>query len=749
MFPIYVDGLVRRVCSTYLLMPEALTPRLQRQIRRGYLPFSSSQISFVRDERERLRLLSGPPACILSSSGMLTGGPSASYAAQLAPDPRASILITGYQDEESPGKKLLDLAEQQANHLELNGTTVQVQCHVAKYNLSAHADGGELAAYAAALKPRRVALVHGDDGARAALQTRLQDFDVFLPSNGRGFMYDTRHATRSAAASLTPLATVPTAIGNGAPFDDEAMQTVWEVVKSVPTLRVITARELAVVWYGEATEAHTQQVLNVLADDYDQRYFVRQHAFEEAYRVRGQQEEAPADTLGDLVGSILLMQLRFEHSKPVLCVGIEPPSFIRVQLPPGVSERTRFPFSAILEVLGPIPEQAAQSWPDTATFLKDLVKTAHAQRRHMSIHAIAQQCRESVHYTLSELCQFAQVPEHDLVARLTVAKLVHLNPMLFIQQRSVLDGDGVSLYTLAPEWRESLEEQETMARPDQNRILAIVEQHLGNPDGLTRRSVDPDTGDVTLHFQFPLVAAERYGAALEAAAQDADVSITISPRTNQFMLSQLAQQMLPAGLMLQSSPSIYADFCLVQCSCNGQATPGEIAEAQHTFTATTGWNLEIKYPSAQLATQAKALPTTVQERTEAVSQHQAMQMAQQLLSPLPGYYRVGMELATTTLVVRFYFPEVAQERHQETLERLADATGWDVRVHPAINQEALMACARRVLPPEVISNNQPSLFHKERTVRLRCAGSASDDAIQQAQDQFTEETGWLLSVRFL
>src|SRR5438309_7088120 len=52
-FPIYVDGLVRRVCTTYQLLPEFLTPRLQRQIRKGYLPFTGPNITFVRDEKER------------------------------------------------------------------------------------------------------------------------------------------------------------------------------------------------------------------------------------------------------------------------------------------------------------------------------------------------------------------------------------------------------------------------------------------------------------------------------------------------------------------------------------------------------------------------------------------------------------------------------------------------------------------------------------------------------------------------
>src|SRR5216684_242575 len=132
-FPIYVDGLVRRVCSTYLLLPEALSPVLQRQIRKGYLPFSGSAVTYVRDERERERILAGPPACIVSSSGMLTGGPSAWYAARLVSQDNAYILITGYQDEESPGRRLLDVAEQKRDTLEIGGQQLQVHCNVAKY----------------------------------------------------------------------------------------------------------------------------------------------------------------------------------------------------------------------------------------------------------------------------------------------------------------------------------------------------------------------------------------------------------------------------------------------------------------------------------------------------------------------------------------------------------------------------------------------------------------------------------------
>src|SRR6266571_7154097 len=264
-FPIYVDGLVRRVCDTYLLLPEALSPTVQRQIRKGYLPFRGPNVTFVRDERDRERILAGPPACIVSSSGMLTGGPSVWYATRLVSDPNASILITGYQDEESPGKRLLDLAEQKKSTLDIGGQTVQVLCTVAKYSLSAHADGGELAAYAAALKPRKVALVHGDEEARTALKTLLTETEVVLPVEGMSIEKQQKGEGRSTPAVSTkavkPLDTLPAGIGAGVPFDYSHVEQLWRAVTQVPTLRIVTARELALVWYGEATEDTAQDIL--------------------------------------------------------------------------------------------------------------------------------------------------------------------------------------------------------------------------------------------------------------------------------------------------------------------------------------------------------------------------------------------------------------------------------------------------------------------------------------------------------
>src|SRR5207245_8423074 len=143
--------------------------------------------------------------------------------------------------------------------------------------------------------------------------------------------------------------------------------------------------------------------------DYEQRYVVRQHALEEAFRVRRRSEEVPhpgddegpGDFLSDLVGSVLLLRIAPESSKPVICRGIEPGAAVRVQLPKGVSqERTRFPFSSILEAAGPAPQEAQDSNQKASLFLANLVKTMRRIRRSISAHSLAQSCNEEALYPL-------------------------------------------------------------------------------------------------------------------------------------------------------------------------------------------------------------------------------------------------------------------------------------------------------------------------------------------------------------
>ena len=396
-------------------------------------------------------------------------------------------------------------------------------------------------------------------------------------------------------------------------------------------------------------------------------------------------------------------------------------------------------------MLGPAPQDVQQSPQKASAYLADLVKTTRRIRRMLSPHSLARECQEDAMYTLSDLCAFAGLSPHSLEDRLALAKLIHQHPRLFTQQRSIFDGEGLALYCLSPEWREAIEEPEEQERPDQNWILSVIEQYLGTPTDLYRRSIDPDTGDVTLGFHFPEVARLRYAEAIDAAAEETGVSITLSPSVHQGMLAETARSVLPQGLTAQGSPSIYHDQHAIQLTCTGEASDEAIAGAKSQFHEATGWHLQIarkQAPGSPLEPrQAYAAP-----KPGRVGQHEAMQRAQRLLGPLPGYVKVSMDVMNAILLPRFHFPDVASTRYAEQFTQLEEQTGWSVRLQPTVHHQALIDMAHRLLPAGLSSLGTPSLFQDEQRVRVPCSGKADAEALQEACQRFLEETGWYLEL---
>src|SRR5690625_7976258 len=94
---------------------------------------------------------------------MLIGGASSWYAEKLVNHEKNAIFITGYQDEESPGRKLLNIADGLEDQIELNGKSMPIQCRVDKFGLSAHADGNEMNRFVQTLNPIYTLIVHGYD----------------------------------------------------------------------------------------------------------------------------------------------------------------------------------------------------------------------------------------------------------------------------------------------------------------------------------------------------------------------------------------------------------------------------------------------------------------------------------------------------------------------------------------------------------------------------------------------------------
>jgi len=275
-FPIYVDGMVRAVNAVYASFVDDLAPPLRRKVDKGEAVFYAEHVMSVDKPSDRARVLSGPPCCIVASSGMLIGGASSYYAERLARDANNLIAMTGYQDEESPGRALLDLMqnkEGQDRVLMLNGERVSVACRVEPYSLSAHADSGELTGLVQRLKPRTCFLVHGDDDARKALAVGLDAHlpdGVQLPENGGSYTVEVEQTrSRKGYGRRVPRA----GIAGGRALSDTTLEEVRAYVVETDAKGPFRVQELAEMWFGsEMTTLSEVEAFRLLLRE-GRRYF--------------------------------------------------------------------------------------------------------------------------------------------------------------------------------------------------------------------------------------------------------------------------------------------------------------------------------------------------------------------------------------------------------------------------------------------------------------------------------------------
>lgn len=124
------------------------------------------------DESKQLAGLPGRKI-IISASGMMTGGRILHHLKTFAPDPKNSILLTGFQAGGTRGDRLLKGEEE----LKIHGSLVPIRARI--YNLanaSAHADANEILAWLKTSQhpPKQIFITHGEPEAAQALKQRIE-----------------------------------------------------------------------------------------------------------------------------------------------------------------------------------------------------------------------------------------------------------------------------------------------------------------------------------------------------------------------------------------------------------------------------------------------------------------------------------------------------------------------------------------------------------------------------------------------
>ncbi|WP_203338052.1 MBL fold metallo-hydrolase RNA specificity domain-containing protein [Nocardioides limicola] len=137
--------------------------------------------TYTRSAEESKRITaSRDPKIVVSASGMATGGRILHHVKTFGPDPRNTILITGFQAAGTRGRALLEGRRE----LRIHGDRVDIGAEVATLPmLSAHADANELLRWLRGFReaPERVFVVHGEPQAADTFRSRV-DHELGWPA---------------------------------------------------------------------------------------------------------------------------------------------------------------------------------------------------------------------------------------------------------------------------------------------------------------------------------------------------------------------------------------------------------------------------------------------------------------------------------------------------------------------------------------------------------------------------------------
>jgi len=147
--PVYLDGLGQKASAIFLNFPQYFKDP-------GLLEKALKAAIWIKSPRMRKDVFK-EPGVVVTTAGMLQGGPVYQYLPHVINDPKSAILMTGYQVQGTPGRKLLD-----EGTIYLNNEEVRAKCFVHKYDFSAHASRENLHKMIKYCNPKKVVCVHGD-----------------------------------------------------------------------------------------------------------------------------------------------------------------------------------------------------------------------------------------------------------------------------------------------------------------------------------------------------------------------------------------------------------------------------------------------------------------------------------------------------------------------------------------------------------------------------------------------------------
>lgn len=152
--PIYFDGLGTKITRIMLNQhPKYLRnhKKLKRAFSNTYVVENENRHYVIKDLKEN-------GGVVVSTAGMLNGGPVIKYISNFWDDPKSSLIFTGYQVKNTAGRILLETGK-----LPIGGMLIEPKFEISFYEFSAHAGMDELRTVVKNVNPEKLIIQHGDE----------------------------------------------------------------------------------------------------------------------------------------------------------------------------------------------------------------------------------------------------------------------------------------------------------------------------------------------------------------------------------------------------------------------------------------------------------------------------------------------------------------------------------------------------------------------------------------------------------
>ncbi len=196
--PVHLDGMIWEATAIHTTYPEYLRDDLRDRIfHENENPFLAPQFNHIDGgEEERQDVADGDQCIILTTSGMVTGGPIMSWLEHIGGDERNTMVFVGYQAQGTLGRRI----QSGWDEIPLNGRgnrskTLNLKLDVETVDgFSGHADRAGLMNFVKTMNPRpeKVLCVHGDESSTQDLSSSLyHEFNIrtFAPKNLETFRF--------------------------------------------------------------------------------------------------------------------------------------------------------------------------------------------------------------------------------------------------------------------------------------------------------------------------------------------------------------------------------------------------------------------------------------------------------------------------------------------------------------------------------------------------------------------------------